>query len=724
MTPSSRRAVLTLTLLSALGLVGCPAPPDATGPDASCPEGQRALGNGQCAPTRSCGQGFAADPEGVGCLEVLATACDAGTMPVLGSTLCQPVGWTSCPEGFAPHASGWGCAPVLPPAPCPAGSVERLGSSTCVPLGDCAGAFPPAAATVFVDDDSTTVDATHFASLADAIAAAPPASTIAVEAGAYAFVADVAVTKKLTVVGRCAAQVTVSRTGAAAGLVVKTGGTLFLSGMTLQGLDGAPWVTGGGKAVLEDVDVQQSRWVGADVSGASSALTLRRARVANTQPTSTNHYGWGVVAERGGTLTLEDVVVERNQGNNVVVKDANSKGTLTRTVVRDGLQAPIEGVGVGLSAGFGPHVEIRRSVFSHNRLRNLSIASASTTVLVEESVLEDAVQATTQSGRKYIPAGITVEDGAQVTLNRSALGTTASLLNAMDPGSSVEVTGTVFRDLLPETFSAVWAMDGAHLGLDSVAIVSAVNLGLEVSNSDAVVKRSLVANTRLGADGLYGVGAQVSGGGTLRLEGSAFVANAAVGFITAGTSDAGVPSHSMVSQSVFLDTRTGAGGLAGHGVNVNSGARLDMSSCAVVGNHEAGLSVSGGVASVFDSNFRGTARNGRGDFGHGIIGVPSADVDHSPTAIHLSNVSVTGNASVGLMAAGMAGSVQNSTFERNETGVHAQDGTTVEQAEAPPASLGPLQLVITNDTIFFGNATVAGTGTVPLPRSLTSPTLP
>jgi hypothetical protein len=202
------------------------------------------------------------------------------------------------------------------------------------------------------------------------------------------------------------------------------------------------------------------------------------------------------------------------------------------------------------------------------------------------------------------------------------------------------------------------------------------------------------------------------------------VENSAVGLIVTGSSDAGVPSHVIGTSTLFTRTRVGKDGVAGHGVNVNSGARLELTTCAVTDNHEVGLSVAGGVVTAYDSVFTGTSRNGNGDFGHGVLGVVSALADQAATVIHLSNASVTGNASVGLMAAGVAGSVERSVFEGNETAVHAQAGTTVQQVDAPPATLGPLQLVITNDTLFYGNTSVSGSGTLALPSSLTRLTGP
>src|SRR2546423_3836813 len=103
-------------------------------------------------------------------------------MPATGPRDCVPVGWNNCPAGFAPDPSGWGCTDISPAQPCSGATLETLGSTACQPLGDCAAPFPPANATIFVDDSYAQVDSTHFRKIFDAVQSAPFGAVIAVEA--------------------------------------------------------------------------------------------------------------------------------------------------------------------------------------------------------------------------------------------------------------------------------------------------------------------------------------------------------------------------------------------------------------------------------------------------------------------------------------------------------------------------------------------------------------
>ena len=179
-TPERALARTELLLVVALGIassMGCGSesepPGGSDGPPPPCDN---------CA----CPDGFAPDARGVGCAPVLAESCPAGTRPSIGDTECVPVGWSACPEGFAADPSGWGCRAVLPADACSGDELELLGSESCQPIA-CPEEFPPAAATLFVDDDfgAGELDATHFASIGAALAAAPEGATVAVEAGKY-----------------------------------------------------------------------------------------------------------------------------------------------------------------------------------------------------------------------------------------------------------------------------------------------------------------------------------------------------------------------------------------------------------------------------------------------------------------------------------------------------------------------------------------------------------
>src|SRR5829696_7529071 len=88
-----------------------------------------------CASAATCPAGLVRAAETNACLDVAPAAdCPSGTAAMLGSTECQPVGWTSCDAPFAKEPSGWGCRAVTPSA-CTGATREAIGRATCVPIG-------------------------------------------------------------------------------------------------------------------------------------------------------------------------------------------------------------------------------------------------------------------------------------------------------------------------------------------------------------------------------------------------------------------------------------------------------------------------------------------------------------------------------------------------------------------------------------------------------------
>ena len=71
-----------------------------------------------------------------------------------------------------------------------------------------------------------------------------------------------------------------------------------------------------------------------------------------------------------------------------------------------------------------------------------------------------------------------------------------------------------------------------------------------------------------------------------------------------------------------------------------------------------------------------------------------------------------------LVFAGGKGWVSASLVERNAVGIHAQDGSALSEADAPPEEIPEGAVVITTSTRFVENASRVGTGIVPLPDAL------
>lgn len=62
-----------------------------------------------------------------------------------------------------------------------------------------------------------------------------------------------------------------------------------------------------------------------------------------------------------------------------------------------------------------------------------------------------------------------------------------------------------------------------------------------------------------------------------------------------------------------------------------------------------------------------------------------------------------------------AGLLDGTRVAQNAIGLHAQDGTSVEELEVAPATLGPRQVVVTTATVFEDNQAKVSAGTIPVP---------
>ncbi|MEO8876706.1 MAG: DUF1565 domain-containing protein, partial [Polyangiaceae bacterium] len=217
---------------------------------------------------------------------------------------CVPADFAvACAPGFAPDPSGYGCRDVLPADPCTGATRAALGHTTCVPVGDCTAAFPPSNATLFVSASGSS-DATHFKTISAAVAAARSGAVIAVDSGTY--VEQIKIPVPLAIVGKCPASVIVDGNAGEMETGIEVDGTtVSVSGITIRGarlgismqlnsaltlthsildanlLEGLELEAGMAKASLDDVVIRNtsgSPGVGSNVQ-ASSELDVTNSEI-------------------------------------------------------------------------------------------------------------------------------------------------------------------------------------------------------------------------------------------------------------------------------------------------------------------------------------------------------------------------------------------------------------------------------------------------------------
>jgi hypothetical protein len=735
------------------------ASPSDDGGDAGCADEA-------CAPEASvttCAQGFAPLPDGVGCDAVVpASDCPAGTMAQIGSATCVPVGTTQCPAGFVPDPSGWGCADVLPAQACTGATMEVLGQASCQPVGDCSAPFPPAGATLFVGP-SVTPDATHFTTIGAAIAAASPGAVIAVDSGTYT--ESLSVTAPLSLVGRCAAMVTVQAPATdAAGLDV-AGAKATISGLTFQGHRPGVVVEKGAQATLSGLVVDGNRDVGLLVQDAATTATVSSSVVRGTL--NPNGYGWGAYASLGGslvmtssaivgnielgltltdtgstanvtgvvvrgttadssgmgnaigvqagTLTMHTSAVVANQGVALSVSGAGTSATVTGSILRDTASAPDGTGGNGLVAGDGANVAVHSSWFVRDAEVGVSVSGKGTTVTLDGCDVID----TQPNGQGQFGAGLGVQEQGSLKVTGSAI------VKAVYYGAFVSDTGTVgeydqslFSDITED------AVDHLGRGVDVQGGGKGVLQGTTVANT---ATESLLVDSTDGAADLDATQVLVLGGnpaayvrlgGSMELTRSALVGALDVGlYLTADGSSTGVHSQATVTDSVIRDVQLVGGD---NGMGVVSGGIVSLTGVTIrnvygasvlAGNNsgpDGGLTTSGSKVTMQSCVVRDTKlQPGQDGYGVGVVGLDG-------TLFQVEGCTIENNV-IGIGIQSATGSVSGSVVANNQVGMDVQGTSNLMQVDAVPSALDAGEVVVTTDTTFTGNQTTLSSTALPLP---------
>ncbi|HEY3450347.1 MAG TPA: hypothetical protein VGK67_28595 [Myxococcales bacterium] len=626
---------LAATLCAVAALAACPAAPspgtsDAAEPldageadagPATCPAGRRLQRDLTCAEVgwTQCPQGFEPEPSGWGCLDVQpAEDCPAGTMPVLGERSCQPVGWTDCGAGFAPEPSGWGCHEVLPASACQGATLEVLGEPECQPLGDCGAPFPPAEATHFVDAAYADgqVDGTHFRTISESLVAAPAGAVIAVESGTY--LERLAVTVPVTVVGRCAEKVIVDGSQVGKSGILNRGVVgVEVRGLTLRKHVFGVSVSVGGTLKLEESVLEANADCGVSVHDAPSAVTLSRVAIRGTVVNAAGQHGYGMQVISGAKAQLNDVVLQANHGVGLIMGAAAADGTpaqvqaaglaVRKTVFATSLDTTAV---VVISGG---RLTLDRGAVVDNPSTGLFVRDAQSQATLTHTI----IRGTTWDGVQGL--GVVAQGGGSLSLDSCGLlGNEGGALLSDEAGSQV----TLARSLVVGASasgggigSGLSVNRGASLQADGVAVVRTTGYGALANEGGSLHASRLLLRENQGHVQIWSA-AIVGGAARLDLDASALVANQGRG-LTVQEGGASTLNGTIVRGTTELDASTTAA------IMVNPTGALEINRSALVANAVMGLQVSyhGGApatAKAADLVVRQTACSAQGNAGAGL----------------------------------------------------------------------------------------------------------
>ena len=501
---------------------------------------------------------------------------------------CKPIGPPrTCLKGWEKVAGGW-CEPILPKTKCPAGTMEKIGYSTCQPIGDCGsgtwGNIKTTASTIYVNGaysgmGSNGSAAKPYKTIAEALSQATAGDHIAVAAGTYN--KNITILRKVTLEGRCAKKV------------------IIVGGSSYFAVEMKSWANG---AILRDVTI----------TGAGACLGVNGVDVTIERVATQGCEGHGIDVDSGGTLTFRDGLVAGNRGVGIIL--GGSKATLERTVVRDTRGRASDndfGWGIQAAVAFGQpsDLTLRDSLVAGNREVGLILYSSK--ALLERTVVRDTrkqflngefgvgIQASVDFGQT-LPSDFRARDSL-VAGNRTigiALGSSKATLER-----------TVVRDTYEQasdknggTGIVATVQSGqsgpSELTLHDSLVVGNRNSGIDVVSSKATLERTVVRDTRERVSdkkGGKGIEASVLSGqigpSVLTLRDSLVAGNRTVGLVLGS-------SKATLQRTVVRDTRervSDKNGGAGIQVQIQSGqslsSELTVQDSLVEGNRELAIGV-------------------------------------------------------------------------------------------------------------------------------------
>jgi hypothetical protein len=692
---------------------------------------------------------------------IAADDCPAGSVAILGSPDCVPIGWSECPDGFV--LDDGACTDVVTSEICTGARRAALGSSECVPIGDCAAPFPPL--------DAILVPVDH-ATIGEAIAAAPEGAVVAIDSGTYseALVLD----RPITLVGRCA-DLTVVEGGA----TVRA--SAAISGVTLRGGSG---VVGEAPLSLSDVVVEASETAGVQASGARVRIERTAIRAVRSNPAGSR--GRGLSAIFGGSIEAIEVHVDDVREGGAAAVGMGSRVSIDRGVITRVRPSAAGNGGEGLIAAFGAEAVASRSLIADSTTSGILIVEA--TVGASDLVIRDIAAGGGNSG-------VRVESGGRFTGERIAVRRAfGAAVLADDPGSIAELSRAVLAETRPDSTgfaggafvaaSAELILTGARLEgnaigatavlggrlrvTDSAIFGGAGSIGvfvqassLEMSASSAFGHElSGISVEQAGAIGLERVliravgeprglnssGIDARDGSDASIVRSAVVGHDAQGILVTGASSAtiaetlvetihigpraaaGIAAHDgsrLVLSRTRVEDVDGIGVLSADGslavedsaiirtreispvtpTALAASGEVSLARSAFADNTGVGILFGGGRAALDRVLVSGTQALLDGRFGHALVS--------ESTTVAIDRCALAANASVGAFFDASSAIVDSTLIAQNGVGVHVQSGSRL--AEGPRRATDGLEILFTPSAVFFENQTRVGTGTLPIP---------
>ena len=343
----------------------------------------------------------------------------------------------------------------------------------------------------------------------------------------------------------------------------------------------------GAEAVLERTVVQGNAHSGVRAIGTGTDLHVFGCTLRDGTSTVGGADGYGAVVLGGATCTFTDSLLERSRTAGIFMADSGTVVELDQCVLRDTLPNELGHDGHGIQAKSGSYLELFSSVLRANRALGIIAQGAKTRFLIRDSAILDT-QATAEPG--HFGKGIEIGLGAGGTVITSLLSGNAGLaLHVGSEGSEATFLDSVVRQTAASADGigrGVQIQDSASLTMMRCVVEQNLDAGILAGGGGSVLllEASVIRGTEPNVLGLWGQGLRTMNGAHATLNSCLLDGNSETGMAAIGEG-----SQITATATTVTDTRANTTGLWGRGVELQDGAGLDMTGCALLRNRDASV---------------------------------------------------------------------------------------------------------------------------------------
>ena len=394
------------------------------------------------------------------------------------------------------------------------------------------------------------------------------------------------------------------------------------------------------------MDLSGNLVAGFFIEDPGTSVVLNDIQIRDTQPNEEGLYGRGIRIRRGASLLARRCLLERNTEIGIYVSDTGTSVELVEVEVVQ-TQFSVDGTwGRGIQINEGASLHAESCLFAENVQVGLSATDSGTEVVLQDMEVRDTQPLPDGTDGR----GIEVSGGARLQAVSCLVEGNAEFgIFASNEGTEVVLQGVEVRDTKPSHYGTggqgINVQEGARLEASECAVEGNTGVGIIAGyeGTEVVLQGVDVRDTQPLPDGTFGRGIEVQNGARLEASECAVEGNTDVGICASNE------GTEVVLQGVEVrDTKPSPYGTGGRGINVQRGARLEASSCVVEGNADLGILASEGVTevSLVETVISGTLRPWGAERTVS-IGLQS-QLDAS---VHASGISITGTEGPGVFAA-------------------------------------------------------------------------